>query len=146
MGLIGAQGSAAAQAQIQSEGEEGGHQARSSDGGHADPIEFRALVALQSRYGLEVALNVLEAAAAAAAKAPGLDFRDEDPRAVRGTISVIQFSTKQIRDAQLAERSDGGGGGERSAANVSAWSKALVENRLKQNDDAEIDGGKDSVG
>jgi len=48
MGLIGAQGSAAAQAQIQSEGEKGGHQARSSDGGHADPIEFRALAALQS--------------------------------------------------------------------------------------------------
>lgn len=60
MGLIGAQGSAAAQAQIESEGEEDGHQPWSSDGGHADQIEFRALLALQSLYGLEVALNILE--------------------------------------------------------------------------------------
>lgn len=43
MGLIGAQGSAAAQAQIESEGEKDGHQPRSSDGGHADQIEFQAL-------------------------------------------------------------------------------------------------------
>lgn len=57
MGFIGAQGSAAAQAQIESEGEKDGHQPRSSDGGHADQIEFQAL---QSWYGLEVALNILE--------------------------------------------------------------------------------------
>lgn len=44
MGLIGAQGSAAAQTQIESEGgEKDGHQPWSSDGGHADQIEFRAL-------------------------------------------------------------------------------------------------------
>lgn len=48
MGLIGAQGIAAAQAQIESEGEKDGHQPWSSDGGHADQIEFLALLALQS--------------------------------------------------------------------------------------------------
>lgn len=60
MGLIGAQGSAAAQAQIESEREKDGHQPWSSDGGHADQIEFQALLALQRRYSLEVALNILE--------------------------------------------------------------------------------------
>jgi len=59
---------------------------------------------------------------------------------------VIQFSTKQIRDAQPAKRSDGGCVGELSAVNVSVWSKAFGENLLKQSDDAEIDGGKESVG
>ena len=48
MGLIGAQGSAAAQPQIENEGEKDGHQPWSSDGGHADQIEFQALLALQS--------------------------------------------------------------------------------------------------
>lgn len=53
MGLIGAQGSAAAQAQIEERGGGGwgqkdGHQPRSSDGGHADQIEFQALLALQA--------------------------------------------------------------------------------------------------
>lgn len=51
MGLIGAQGSAAAQPQIERERERerDGHQPWSSDGGHADQIEFQAL---RSRYGL----------------------------------------------------------------------------------------------
>lgn len=57
MGLIGAQGSAAAQAQIASEGKKDEHQPWSSDGGHADRIEFQAM---QSWYGPEVALNILE--------------------------------------------------------------------------------------
>lgn len=39
------------------EGQKDGHQPRSSDGGHADQIEFQAL---QSWYGLKVALNILE--------------------------------------------------------------------------------------
>lgn len=47
MGLIGAQGSAAAQPQIENEGKKDGHQPWSSDDGHADQIEFQALLALQ---------------------------------------------------------------------------------------------------
>lgn len=55
MGLIGAQGSAAAQAADSERegGEKDGHQPWSSDGGHADQIEFQALLALRSLYGLQ---------------------------------------------------------------------------------------------
>lgn len=57
MGLIGARGSPTDHGQIESEGEKDGHQTWSSDGGHADQIEFQALPALQSLFGLEV--NIL---------------------------------------------------------------------------------------